>query len=244
MKNKLENKNYWLENPLEFAQNRIDSRQYILLPKIASLIEDEKFSSILDYGCGEGFLSNNFKNKQIRLGLFDISEEMVSLAEKQSKNNEISNFISFRNPSDIPAQSFDCVVLSLVLMTIGNDSDYLNVLFNCNKALVKTGSLYIGLTHPCFRNTLFSTHHTNFSLGEEYSYFEESKPFDVFLRTSKSESYIHFQDFHHSLTYTFSKIIEAGFYVDGLIELKDDSVENSFYNKKFSPYLIIKCKIK
>lgn len=242
MKNKKEN--YWVNNPLEFAQNRIDSRQYILLPEIANMIEKEGATKILDYGCGEGYLSNNFIKKSISLGLFDISSTMVELAKENAVNNQIETINTFNNQNEIPESEFDSIVLSLVLMTIDEDEAYRNILSNCKKALTKNGSLYIGLTHPCFRQALYSTHHTKFTLGSEYDYFNNNAPFDVFLRTSKSENFIHFEDFHHNLSYTFSMLKEAGFYVEDLIELKDKSIENSFFNKHYSPYLILKCKLK
>lgn len=242
MKNK--EKNYWINNPLEFAQNRIDSRQYILLPEIAAMIEKEGASKVLDYGCGEGYLSNNFNNKSITLGLFDISSTMVELAKANATKNQIETITTFKHQNEIPVSGFDCVVLSLVLMTIGEDEEYQNILNNCNKALTENGSLYIGITHPCFRQALYSTHHTKFTLGNEFDYFNNNSPFDVFLRTSKSENFIHFEDFHHNLSYTFSMLKKVGFYVEDLIELKDKSVENSFFNKFFSPYSILKCKQK
>ena len=242
MKNK--NENYWLDNSLEFAQNRIDSRQYILLPEIADMIEKEGANKILDYGCGEGYLSNNFGNKSITLGLFDISSTMVQFANENAKKNQIETVITFNNQNEIPEGGFDCAVLSLVLMTIGEEEEYRNILNNCSKALTQTGCLFIGITHPCFRQALYSTHHTKFALGNEFDYFKNNSPFDVFLRTSKSENFINFEDFHHNLSYTFSMLKEAGFYVEDLIELKDKSVENSFFNKHFSPYLILKCKLK
>jgi SAM-dependent methyltransferase len=242
MKNKKEN--YWINNPLEFAQSRIDSRQYILLPEIADLIEKEGANKILDYGCGEGYLSNNLDNKLITLGLFDISSTMVELAKKNAKKNQIETVATFNNQNEIPKSRFDCVVLSLVLMTISEDEQYRNILNNCKDALIKSGSLIIGITHPCFRQALYSTHHTKFTLGGEFDYFNTNSSFDVYLRTPKSENFIHFEDFHHHLSYTFSMLRNAGFYVEDFIELKDKSIENSFFNKHYSPYLILKCKLK
>lgn len=242
MKNKKEN--YWVNNPLEFAQNRIDSRQYILLPEIANLIEKEGANTILDYGCGEGYLSNSFGNKSISLGLFDINPTMVELAKENAIKNQIETITTFNNPNEIPYGCFDSVVLSLVLMTIDEDEEYRNVLHRCKVALAKSGSLFIGITHPCFRQALYSTHHTKFTLGNEFHYFNNNASFDVFLRTSKSEKFIHFEDFHHNLSFTFSMLKDVGLYVEDLLELKDKSIENSFFNKHYSPYLILKCKLK
>lgn len=241
---KINKENYWVNTPLEFAQNRIDSRRYILLPEIAGMIEKDGANRILDYGCGEGYLSNNLNHKSITLALFDIASVMVELAKDNAIKNQIQRVITFNNQNEIPEGDFDCVVLSLVLMTIGDDVEYRNILTNCHNALTKSGSLFIGITHPCFRQALYSTHHTKFTVGSEFNYFHNNSPFDVFLRTSKPEKFIHFEDFHHTLSYTFSMLKEAGFYVEDLIELKDKSIENSFFNRYYSPYLILKCKLK
>lgn len=242
MKNNKEN--YWIDSPMEFAQNRIDSRQYILLPEIAKIIKSINANKVLDYGCGEGYLSNNIYNKSVSLGLYDISSEMVELAKKNSIDNNIEEVMAYNDVEEIPQNIYDTVVLSLVLMTIGEDAKYKKVLENCKKALSEDGLLLIGLTHPCFRNAMFSTHHTKYTLGAEFDYFTNNKPFKVFLRTSKSDKFIQFKDFHHSLSYTFSMLNKVGFYVEDMLELKDKSIENSFYNKKYSPYLILKCKLK
>lgn len=242
MKNNKEN--YWIDSPMEFAQNRIDSRQYILLPEIAKIIESNKASKILDYGCGEGYLSNSIYNKSVQLGLFDISSKMIELAKKNSLNKNIKEVVAYNNVEEIPQNIYDTVVLSLVLMTIGEDDQYKNVLDDCKNALSEDGLLLIGLTHPCFRKAMFSTHHTKYTLGDEFDYFANNKPFKVFLRTSQSDKFIQFKDFHHSLSYTFSMLNNVGFYVEDMIELQDKSIENSFYNKKYSPYLILKCKLK
>lgn len=232
----------WTKNPMQFAQNRIDSRQYILLPEIADMLQEEGAKSVLDYGCGEGYLFRNVLDKSIRAGLFDISETMLELAKNNAAESGFRDVSIYKKQEDIASETFDSVVLSLVLMTIEDDAEYLNVLSNCKRAMKKDGSLIIGITHPCFRQFLFSTHHTKFSLGSEYDYFKNNAPFDVYLRTSKSERFIQFEDFHHNLSYTFSKIKEAGLKVEDFIELNDKSIENSYYNKFFSPYIIIKCK--
>ena len=238
MRNK---KNVWLNNHKEFAQNRIDSRQYILLPEIAKIIHDLKASNIFDYGCGEGYLSKHLINKRINLSLYDINTEMTKLAESNAVENKIKSISIYNSENKFLKNSFDCVVLSLVLMTIENEKEYMSVLENCKKILKNSGKLIIGLTHPCFRQSLFSTHHTNYTLGTEFDYFNNKFPFDVYLRTSKSERSIHFKDFHYNLTYTFATLKVAGFIVEDLIELKDCSIENSYYNKFLSPYIILTC---
>jgi 16S rRNA G1207 methylase RsmC len=242
MKNNKEN--YWIDSPMEFAKNRIDSRQYILLPEIAKIIQSINATKILDYGCGEGYLSNSIYNKSVSLSLYDISSKMVELAKSNSIDNNIEEVLAYNSVDEIPQKIYDSVVLSLVLMTIGKDAEYKKVLENCKKVLSEDGLLLIGITHPCFRKSMFSTHHTKYTLGTEFDYFANNKPFNVFLRTSQSDKFIQFKDFHHSLSYTFSMLNKVGFYVEDMIELKDKSIENSFYNKKYSPYLILKCKLK
>lgn len=232
----------WTDNPLEFAQNRIDSRQYILLPRIGDLINKASVSRILDYGCGEGYLSRSIVDKKAEIGLFDISPEMLELASRNMKNEGFVNLQAFNTPGDIPSEHYEVVVLSLVLMTIGNDADYLAVLGECCRALRSGGSLIIGVTHPCFRRALFSTHHTEYSLGVGFNYFENHRPFDVYLRTSKSDRFLEFADFHHNLSYMFSMFNKVGLRVTNLEELQDRSIEKSYFNQTASPYMLLVCE--
>lgn len=232
----------WLDKPMDFAQNRIDSRRYILLPKIAAIIAEFQAKSILDYGCGEGYLAENIENKQIDFHLYDISNVMLEIANQNISSKGFESYKILKTRSEIVSRKYDVVVSSLVLMTIGDDDEYLQVLRDLKNARTEDGFIIIGITHPCFRQSLFSTHHTEFSLGEPFNYFKNNEPFEVYLRSSKSETTIQFKDFHHNLTYVFSKLKEAGITVDEIIELEDRSIENSYYNLSFPPYLILKCK--
>lgn len=232
----------WTDNPMDFAQNRIDSRQYILLPAIAREIKKDGAKSVLDYGCGEGYLFRDVADKSALVGLYDISEYMMGLAAQNVSGMGFKKVSVYRAAEEIPQESFDCVVLSLVLMTIGNDVEYFRVVSDCRRAMKRTGSLIIGITHPCFRQHLFSTHHTKFTLVNEFDYFKNSEPFEVYLRTSKSDRLIEFQDFHHNLSYTFSMLKDAGLYVEDFVELKDQSVEKSYFNRHAAPYIMMKCR--
>ncbi len=235
-----ETKPLWTENPMEFAQNLTDSRRYILLPRIAEMIKENNYASVLDYGCGEGCLLDNITNKDLEIALFDISNVMVELAVKNASGAGFKSVAPYYAAADIQRRNFECVVLSLVLMTIGNDADHTAVLQNCKDALKPGGELIVALTHPCFRPVKFSTHHTSYSLGQEFDYFSEHAPFDVFISNSKAEKPIQFQDFHHSLGYTLSSLQKAGFRLVEFVELKDSSVEESYYDHPASPYLIMR----
>jgi ubiquinone/menaquinone biosynthesis C-methylase UbiE len=232
----------WTDNPMEFAQNRIDSRQYILLPAIAGAIQKDAARSVLDYGCGEGYLARHLADKSAHIGLYDISDYMLGLASKNVSDEGFKKISVYRAAEEIPQESFDCVVLSLVLMTIGDDVQYFRTLSECRRAMRRNSCLIIGITHPCFRQFIYSTHHTKFTLNNEFDYFKNNDLFEVYLRTSKSERLLEFQDFHHNLSYTFSMLKDAGLYVEDFIELKDQSIEESYYNRHFSPYIMMKCR--
>lgn len=234
--------NYWMDSSQEFAQNRIDSRQYILLPRIGEIIRDFPIKSVLDFGCGEGYLSRFIDNKETRIGLHDISPDMLVLARENLRVAGLHNVEVYRSINQIPSGEFDCVVVSLVLMTISSDNDYLSVLKTCRNSLTSSGKLIIGITHPCFRASLFSTQHTKFTLGHSFDYFAAHEPFEVYLRTSKAETFIKFEDYHHNLSYMFSMFARAGLKVVSLEELKDTSIESSYFNETASPYMIIVCE--
>jgi ubiquinone/menaquinone biosynthesis C-methylase UbiE len=231
----------WKDDPLAFAQNRIDSRQYILLPRIGEMVNQKEPRKILDYGCGEGLLGKHIANKDVQFGLFDISEVMTSMAAASLKKSGFDKVNVYETSEAIPSVHFDCIVLSLVLMTINTDQEYSEILNTCYRALKPGGQLLIGLTHPCFRQAQFSTYHTKFTLGHQFNYFNNHEAFDVFVRGSKAGKFIEFPDFHHTLTYTFSMVNKAGLSIVDLEELKDRSIEDSYYNPHLAPYLILKC---
>ena len=228
---------YWISRSAQdFINLRIDSRLYILHKRIGEFIKYYKAGSVLDYGGGEGFLSMVLE-PDILYGYYDINPDFAKIASKTLKESNVRNFNIYHEREEIPETIFDVIVVSLVILTIFDKNEIINILEYLKQKLSTHGVIIIGDTHPCFREKVFSTFHTEFSLSHEFDYFR-SKPFKVFLRSNTQTGFVSFKDFHYSLSDYFYFFRRSNLNVVNLEELKDSSIEGGGSNYSFSPYII------
>jgi len=227
--------NIWLFHPELYSSLDNESRKYILHPKLSEYINQSKNIKLLDFGCGDGSFIKNLSNN-LEISLYDISSKALAEAKSNLKDYNIKTYYEL---DEIPNNNFDYVILSLVLMTIDNKDDILNVLNKIYSSLSPTGTLLIAITHPCFRNCVYSTFQTDYSKNKNFNYFNEGEKFEVFLRDNKKT--VSFFDFHWTLSTTINLIIESNFRIKKIEELKDKSDIGKYFNSNFSPYMIIEC---
>lgn len=212
------------------------SQKNVLHPTLANLINAQNPKKLLDYGCGDGRILD-LLNNDIKIDVHDINQEMLDIIEhKQGK--KIASY--YLDREKISKNTYDAVLLSMVLVCIDNEIEYLNVLKRIKLCKTKTGRVYIAVTHPCFRDKTFSNFYTSFSNKQPFKYLNNGAPFDVYIEDKMPPS-VAFTDFHWSLSFTLNKILEAGLIIEKVIETSDDS-KSKKENKLFSPYLIIVAK--
>jgi len=213
-----------------------ESRKIVLHPKLADLINHKSNIELLDYGCGDGSLITHLKNN-IAISLFDINTSILCAAKEKLQEY---NPIIYIDSDSIPRNHYDLVVYSLVLMEIDNKSVILSELRKMYSMLKTTGEILIAITHPCFRQHVFSTFHTSYSNDQSFNYFNEGEKFKTYINDSLPENSVSFYDFHWTLSSTIQFIIDAGFKLSEICELQDKVKDNQYVNSNFSPYIIFK----
>jgi len=229
-------KNVWSENAISFMNVQHTSQKNVLHPQLVSLINDQKPTYLLDYGCGDGRILNDI-DETITVDVHDINQEMLDLAKFRA-GDKIRSY--YKHKEKLPANSYDAVLLSMVLVCIDNKNEYLLVLRTIKKSKTEKGKVYIAVTHPCFRDRKFSNFETSYGDEKPFKYFEDGEPFNVRIEDEMPPS-VAFTDFHWSLAFTFNKICEAGLIIEKIIETPDDKDHKDF-NELYSPYLIIIAK--
>jgi len=104
---------------------------------IKKAIKIEKEFSILDFGCGTGLLSYNFKNDVKKIVGIDKSIKMVEEFNKKSNNKNIKAYC--KDLKDVN-ETFDLIISS---MTFHHIKDIENLLKNMKKILKKDGFICI-----------------------------------------------------------------------------------------------------
>ncbi len=126
------------------------NRRCIVDPTIFRLIGSVAGLSILDAGCGNGYLCRLLAKKGARIVGVDISERLVEIAKQ--KENEAPLGIAYHkgslcNLSMFKDETFDVVVSNLVLMDL---PDLEKAVQELKRVLKKGGKLIFSIMHPCF----------------------------------------------------------------------------------------------
>jgi SAM-dependent methyltransferase len=226
-------KNIWKEKPNEFMKMEHASQKNSLHAEISKFINQSNYRHIFDYGCGDGRLIEML-NANVVVDLFDINEEMLALSYNRL-GERINNY--FREIRDVKNHSYDCIVLNMVLICISDKQTFVEVLSNIYRIKKRDGFLLIGLTHPCFREEKFSDFQTSYVKKRNLDYFKESDSFDVIINENDAE--VVFQDYHWSLEFTLNTLLETGFQLKQIQELKDYPCSQNF-NKLKPPFILLK----
>ena len=119
---------------------------FVTAPCILNAIDQESPNSILDVGCGTGYLTSQLAKKAKTCIGIDISSASIRLAQAnynstgaQFQNCSISDF----NPNF----KFDVCVSNMVF---SSDPDWCNSVQSIRSLLAENGKLLVMLPHPCF----------------------------------------------------------------------------------------------
>lgn len=207
-----------------------------LYKQVADFVRERQITDVLDFGCGNGnqieFLDNN-----IKIGLYDINKTIANdtfLKYTQTKNVFLIDDITNNTTS-----KFNAIIVNMVWMCLNGEFE-VNEFFKQLKQLKQeNGIIILSMTHPCFRNELFSYYHTAFTTSEKlFDYTKEGDAFDVVI---KNEEHSVFTDYHYSLTLFFKKLKEFELEMIDFVELCDEEY-NLTVNKRFTPYILTTLK--
>lgn len=230
---------YWISNAVKkFINLRIDSRIYILHKRIAEILKENKAKVVLDFGAGEGFLAKSLVNVKA-YDYFDVNPIFYKKAKKVLAESDIPKYSFLNSLEQAGEKKYDAIVISLVLLTIYNKEEIVQILSKLREKLSDNGFIIVADTHPCFRDKVFSTFHTEFSMANEFDYFK-NKEFSVYLRTNNSEGFIAFKDYHYTLSDYFNFFNQSKLKLAGLEELKDSTIDNNYFSNFYSPYILFK----
>ncbi|HCI78930.1 MAG TPA: SAM-dependent methyltransferase [Ktedonobacter sp.] len=143
----------WGNAPREAAQQHGDegdfARQHLLNPALFSLMGDVQGKSILDAGCGQGYLSRMLaKRGAIVMGVEPAEVWYRYCVEREQREPLGITYIQHDlSIFDAMPDSFDIVIANMVFMDI---PDYKKAIHNCVASLKHEGSFIFSITHPCF----------------------------------------------------------------------------------------------
>lgn len=173
-------------------------------PAMRSTIGEVTGLSVLDAGCGPGFLVRDLlRSGATKVVGFDVSPAMVEIARPRVGNAAEVFEGDLAKPFDLPDNLFDLVVSSLALDYVG---DWSLPFSEFRRVLRANGRLVFSVQHP---------------LGS-YDWYRPPSAFDVHLCeatwTGFTEEPVAVPDHYRSFAEIVNPIVEAGFHIARVIE--------------------------
>ena len=125
------------------------SRQFILTDVIFNLLGEIKGKTVLDVGCGTGYLSRKMAKKGVFVTGVEPAEGLFQFCVKKEKKEKLGIKYLQRDLSELSEfeNKFGVVVSNMVFMDI---PDFKKAIKNCVKALKKNGIFVFSISHPAF----------------------------------------------------------------------------------------------
>jgi ubiquinone/menaquinone biosynthesis C-methylase UbiE len=129
------------------------NRQFIIDPAMWSLIGDVKGLTVLDAGCGHGYLTRLLATKGAKAAGVDFSKSFINYCKKlESKMNLGCTFYvaSLTEMNDFESKSFDLIVSNIVMIDV---LDYRAAFKEIARVLKDDGRFIWSNVHPVFGRT-------------------------------------------------------------------------------------------
>ncbi len=125
----------------------------VVIPNLIRLVDLKKKESLLELGCGQGFVLEKFSSLSKHLTGVDIGKELIDIAKNKNKNIEYV-VGSAEDPQILKDKTFDVII---IVLAIQNMKHLPLVVENISRLLKSDGRAYLVLNHPAFRIPQHST---------------------------------------------------------------------------------------
>jgi len=190
------------------------NRKYVTDPVIFRLLGSVEGLSILDAGCGNGYLCRLLAKKGAKMVGIDTSKRFIQLAKQREKEAPLGityHVGTICYLSMFQSETFDTVVSNLALMDVHDLSKAIREL---HRVLKKNGKLVFSIMHPCFSSP--PVHGwvripNDSERKEDRIYWKVDRYFDRSMEIWQFFDWPPTYSFHHPLSDYIEVLIENGF---------------------------------
>jgi len=227
----------WSQIPSQIMEDFGDEgdfiRQHLLNPTTFSLLGDVTGKTILDAGCGQGYLSRLLARKgAIVMGIEPATQWYTHALQREQTEPLGITYLQEDLSAWIPTlNTFDYVIANMVFMDI---PDYLSALHNCIAVLKTNGKLIFSLLHPCFEEP-----------GSEWQKKGYVETRDYFQERVIKQTYGYF--IHRPLSTYLNSVIQEGCTIQNVIEPQlDGTIAQQHHAERYwhVPGYIVICATK
>ena len=199
------------------------------------IVKEPNIEKILDFGCGPGKVSERLSkiNNKYRILAVDESENMLKIANKKRKNNQIEyRLINNDNLEFIKSNSIDCAIECFVMINNSSKERIYKAAKEVFRVL-KDGGLFIILdSNPNAAGIEFST----FTNGDKKIKYKCGDRKKQFLKIPNNSDLI-LEDYYWTKEFYLELLRQTGFTVSEIIEpsIKDIQKDKLLeYEKKYN----------
>lgn len=221
----------------QILEGRDISYEYVLVPQIIELTNGCDISSVVDAGCGVGFLTQKLGMICDSIVAVDISEKSLSFAKENCKKLQNVNFLK-GYIEDIAEQcgqpKYTLAIANMTLMTTMGLTRFLHSIHN----LVIPGGRFIAtLTHPCFWPIYWDY------ISEEWFDYSEEIFIEAPFKISNESSELYTTHVHRPIQKYFDAIVACGFEIETVREpVPIESIQSKYNTKwKFPRFIAFRC---
>ena len=117
-------KEFWISEKASRVFEIANAEQKTVQPHIAEIIKQINPKGLLDYGCGDSFISHLI-SKDIEIGLYDINLVEVQKAATHLTDRECK---LFNSSEEIYNDYYDCIMFSFVLICLTSKEEFETIL--------------------------------------------------------------------------------------------------------------------
>jgi|GEM_PF-2045595 len=231
--------NYW-KSDASRSYHEDECYKVDLYRKFVDFIESYNPKTLLDYGCGNGYI-DTLLDSRIQKTLYDINPFSIKIDQLAKYNCKIVSDLS-----SLPNDHFDVVLLNFVLVCVPDEKTYSEILSAVKYLKKEDGELIIFDCHPCFMQYSYS--YFRAEISKNFQYLSYGEPFIKHINAIDHETgekvQCTFNDFHWPLSFIINKLVECGFNIIRMKEWPDDGFAkyNEAKNELYPPIYSLVCK--
>ncbi len=206
----------------DFSKDQGDfNRQYIVDPAIFHMLGSVDGLSILDAGCGNGYLCRLLAKKGAKIVGVDISKRFIEIAKQKEKEAPLGILYysgTVSNLEILGSKRFDIVISNLALMDV---LDLGKAIMEINRVLKENGRLIFSIMHPCFSS---SPIHgwvrvpPDSQRKEDWIYWKVDRYFDRSVQVWQYLDWPFTYSFHRPLSDYIKMLVKKGFVITNFEE--------------------------
>jgi len=191
------------------------NKEVLLTPIILEILNDINGQTILDGGCGEGFLSRLMAERGATVTAVDFSERLLEIARERTPNTLGIDYLqaNLEDLNFLGDDSFNSIVSCLAIQDVADHQAAIQEFF---RLLQPGGVCIIAISHPCFDSDggWVRDDEGNKLHWKTDNYFYEREIEITFFKDAESKPI----GFHRTLSNYFKTIKDIGFIIEDLIE--------------------------